>query len=163
MNNVWVLVCDAARARVFAVSEEAPWHQLEAFHHDESRNKDSELVSDRAGRSSARGGSVHHNALSPSSAPKELESEHFVQTLTAFLEQGVDAHRFHRWVLVAPPHFLGLVKGALSSELQKRLLATMDKDLSALPSEELAARLHETVRIPPDQREVLRGPVKHTH
>jgi len=163
MNNVWVLVCDAARARIFAVSEESPWHLVESFRHDEGRSKVSELASDRAGRSSPRGGSVHHNALAAPSSPKEREEGHFVQTLATFLEQGALSHRFHRWVLVAPPHMLGLLKGTQSPELAKRLLATVDKDLTELATEDLGARLHDAVRIPPDQLEIVRGTIKHPH
>jgi protein required for attachment to host cells len=71
--------------------------------------------------------------------------------------------RFHKWVLVAPPHFLGLLKEKLTPELEKNLMATMDKDLNHLDGHELAEKLRDTVRISPDAREVLRQPDKHAH
>lgn len=164
MNNVWVLVCDAARGRVFAVSPEEPsWHLVESFRNDEARSKASDLVTDREGRSSSLGGSAHHNALSPSSSLKEQSERRFVHEMTSFLQRGALEHRFHRWVLVAPPQMLGMVKGALDANLAKRLMATVDKDFSELAANEVAERLHEAVRIPPDQLEVLNGPVKHRH
>ena len=164
MNNVWVLVCDAARGRVFAVSPDQPsWQLVETFRNDEVRTKASDLVTDREGRGSSLGGSAHHNALAPSSSLKEQSERRFARDVTAFLERGARENRFHRWVLVAPPQMLGTVKGALDSGLVKRLLTTVDKDYTELAVNEVAQRLHEAVRIPPDQLEVLNGPVKHRH
>ena len=154
MNTVWVLVCDAARGRVFEVRERQPsWHLLETFEHEESRSKARALVSDRSGRSVSRGGSVHHNALAPSSSPKEVECGHFVHTLATMLDRGMRSKRFRRWVLVAPPHVLGILRKELTGELVENLMGTIDKDLSRLPARELAERLRDAVRIPIDQRE----------
>jgi protein required for attachment to host cells len=164
MNIVWVLVCDASRGRLFEVHEgDAPWTLVEAFTHEESRSKASELVGDSSGRSSPQGGSVHHNALAPASSPKQVEQGHFGHTLASVLDQGQRAHRFSKWVLVAPPHFLGLVKKEVSSELTKHLMVTVDKDYTHLGPHELVEHLKDAVRIPPDQREVVREATKHSH
>jgi protein required for attachment to host cells len=66
-------------------------------------------------------------------------------------------------VLVAPPHTLGMLKAELTRELEKHLLATIDKDLTHFDAPTLAERLRETIRIPPDQREVIRTTHKHAH
>jgi protein required for attachment to host cells len=63
--------------------------------------------------------------------------------------------RFYRWVLVAPPHFLGMLKNELTPELQKHLLSTVDKDLTNLEVHDVTERLKDTVRIPVDQRETV--------
>jgi protein required for attachment to host cells len=164
MNAVWVLVCDAARGRLFEIREGDPsWHVVETFSHEESRSKASELVGDHAGRSSPQGGSVHHNALAPASSPKEVEQGHFVHTLATAMDHAMRANRFSRWVLVAPPHVLGMLKKELSPELTKHLMATVDKDLSHLELGALAEHLHDAVHIPPDQRDVVRETTKHSH
>jgi protein required for attachment to host cells len=164
MNTVWVLVCDAARGRLLEVGEgDASWHQVEAFAHEESRSKASELVTDHSGRSSSEGGSVHHNALAPSSSPKEVEQRHFAHTLATAIDQAARAKRFKKWVLVAPPHFLGMLKKELTAEAAASLLSTVDKDLTHLELRDVATQLHDAVRIPPDQREVVREPRKHGH
>jgi protein required for attachment to host cells len=164
MNKVWVLVCDAGRGRVFSVSADEPsWDLVESFRNDDVRTKASELVTDREGRGSSLGGSAHHNALAPSSSLKEQSERRFVHEVTSFLEREALEHRFHRLLLVAPPQMLGMLKGALSAGLGKRLLKTVDKDFSELSMSDLAERLREAVRIPPDQLEVLNGPVKHRH
>jgi protein required for attachment to host cells len=164
MNTVWVLVCDAARATLFDVREdETPWHLVERFEHEASRSKASELVGDQSGRSSPQGGSVHHNALAPASSPKDVEEGHFAHELATMLDQALRSKRFRRWVLVAPPRFLGMVRRELSPELAKHLMATVDKDLSRLPSNELAVHLRDAVRVPPEQRDTVRQPTRHAH
>ena len=151
MNTVWILVCDAARARLFETRGDDPsWHPVGTFSHPESRRKARDLVTDHMGRSVAEGGSVHHNALAPASSPKEVEKGHFAHTLATMLDQAMRSRRFHGWVLVAPAHFLGMLKKELTPELEKHLMATVDRDLSHFDAHHLAERLCDVVRIPPD-------------
>jgi protein required for attachment to host cells len=162
MNIVWILVCDSSRGRIFeAVDGDAAWRVIDVVGHAESRSKASELVSDHSGRRAPQGASTHHNALAPSSDPKEVEKGRFVHSLATRLDQAMHAKLFHRWVLVAPPHVLGMLRSELTPEVAKRLLATVDKDLTHFDASELTARLHETIRIPPDQRELLQKADKH--
>jgi protein required for attachment to host cells len=156
MNTVWILVCDAAHARLFEIRNDDPtWHAVGTFDHAESRSKASELVGDHSGQRSSEGRGVHHNALAPASSPKEVQKGHFGHSLATMLDQAMRSRRFDRWVLVAPPHFLGLVKNELTVELEKHLLATVDKDLIHLDVHDLIERLKDTVRIPIDQRETV--------
>ncbi len=164
MNTVWILVCDAARGRLFEIRGDNPcWEVIETFSHPESRSKAAELATDHMGQNSSEGGSVHHNALAPASSPKEVEKGHFVHTLATMLDQAMRSKRFHRWVLVAPAHFLGMLKEELTVELRKHLMASVDKDLNHFDARDLAERLRDVVRIPPDQRESLFQPDKHAH
>ena len=164
MNTVWILVCDAARGRLFEIRGDNPSSDvIETFSHPESRSKATELVTDHMGHNSSEGGSVHHNALAPASSPKEVEKGHFVHTLATMLDQAMRSRRFHRWVLVAPAHFLGMLRKELTVELQKHLMASIDKDLNHLDARDLAEKLRDVVRIPPDQREALHQTGKHAH
>jgi protein required for attachment to host cells len=148
---VWVVVCDAARARFFEVREGDPaWQLVSEVTHEGSRSKAVDLVTDHLGRRSSEGGSVHHNALAPASSPKDVEKEHFAHTLGKTLDVAMRSARFRRWVLVAAPHFAGLVKKELTPELEKHLLATVHKDMSHVSVPELARALLDTVRIPED-------------
>jgi protein required for attachment to host cells len=164
MDTVWIFVCDSARARLFETrGEGSSWQLLETLTHEESRAKAAELASDHAGRRSSEGASVHHNALAPASSPKEVEKHSFAQSLASTLDRGMRARRFLRWVLVAPPHFVGLVKAELTPELEKHLLATVDKDLAGLETSELVARLKDVARLPADLRPAIRETTKNPH
>jgi protein required for attachment to host cells len=164
MNTVWILVCDASRGRLFEIrGEGGAWHQVEAFAHGESREKAGDLVTDRMGRSSSEGASSHHSALAPASSPKEVEKGHFGHTLAKMLDEALRTKRFRFLVLAAPPHFLGMLKKELTPELEKHLLATVDKDLSHLAPTDIAKRMQEVVRIPLDKQETLFTAGRHAH
>ena len=164
MNNVWVLVCDAAKARVFEIRDGNPtWHAVELVLHEGSRSKASELVGGPSGTRSSEGRSVHHNALAPASSPKEVEKEGFAHTLATTLDQAMRSARFRKWVLVAPPHFLGLMRKELTSELEKHLLTTVDKDFNDLAVHELSERLRDAVRVPVSDEESFREDRKRPH
>jgi protein required for attachment to host cells len=164
MNTVWILVCDAARARVFEILDHDPdWRVVLAWHHAESREKTAALSSDHMGQRSSLGQSAHHNALAPASSPKETEKAHFGHALVNMLDQAKRENRFARWVLVAPPHFLGAVKNELTPELRKHLLTTVDKDFAKLDTTELIERLKGVVRIPANERAVVRETHKRPH
>jgi protein required for attachment to host cells len=164
MNTVLVLVCDSARARFFEIRDDDPsWRDVGHDAHDASRSKAADLVSDHSGRRSSEGGSVHHNALAPASSPKEIEKEHFAHSLGKTLDQWSRSGRFRWWVLVAPPHFVGLMKKELTSELTKHLIATVDKEMSQFSVSQLAERLRDSVRIAMEQRDSQREDDKHAH
>jgi protein required for attachment to host cells len=164
MNTVWILVCDSARGRLFETQGNDPsWKLLQVLTHGESREKTNELVSDHSGQKSSQGASAHHNALAPASSPKEVEKGHFVHALATMLDQGMRSKQFDRLALVAPPHFLGMLKKELTSELQKHLMVSVDKDLTSCDTADLMVRLHDSVRIPLDEKSVVGEGHKHAH
>ena len=149
MDATWILVCDSAKACFFEAHGANPqWHVESEVSHEESRSKAADLVSDRQGTRSSEGGSVHHNALAPASSPKEVEKEHFAHELGQRLDVALRSARFDRWVLVAAPHFAGLMLKELTPQLKKHLLAMVDKDLGHLDPVALEERLRDVIRVP---------------
>jgi len=133
MSTMWILVCDSAKARFFEVrGDDAAWQLLAEVFHEGSRRKAAVIEGDRSGSRSPQGGSVHHNALAPASSPKDVEKQHFAHELAKTLDEAKRSSRFRDWVLVAPPHFVGLVVRELTPELEKSLLTKVDKDFNHL-------------------------------
>jgi protein required for attachment to host cells len=164
MSTVWILVCDSAKARFFEVRpEQSTWHLLLERAHEESRSKAALLEGDRSGSRPSEGASVHHNALAPASSPKEVEKRRFARELGRVLDEASRASSFQRWVLVAPPHFMGILEHELTPELVKRLQSKVAKNMTRLGEPELRARLHETVRVPVSSRKATRESQKDTH
>jgi protein required for attachment to host cells len=64
--------------------------------------------------------------------------------------------RFRRWVLVASPRFLGLMRKELTSELEKHLPTTVDKDFNDLAVHDRSEPLRDAVRLPLGDRESIR-------
>ena len=105
---------------------------------------------------------MHHNALAPASSPKEVEKEHFAHLLGQRLDVALRSARFGCWVLVAPPHFAGLMLKELTPQLRKHLLATVNKDLGHLDAVALEERLRQVIRVRRDEQAAFREP-KHQH
>lgn len=152
-TTTWCLVCDASRAHLFRVGPPAgPFELLSSHDHPGSRAKVGDLVSDAQGRkpvggsrgdgAGSRPGGFHGRpGAEPDTDPKEVEAQHFARDLAALLDKGLADHAYEALVLVAPPHFLGLIKATLSDQVAKRVEATIDKDFAALAPREIERRV----------------------
>ncbi len=142
--TVWVLVCDASRARLFRVERGDELGMIEELDHPSSRAKIRDLMADTHGRK-PNGQPGHRNNHRPGAEPdtdaKEVEALKFAQVLADKLDKGRVERSFDRLVLVAPPHFLGLLKGTLDDQVHKHLALTISKDLTGIEARELKDRL----------------------
>jgi protein required for attachment to host cells len=146
MNTVWILVCDSASARLFEVrGNDLSWHVVSAVSHDESR-----WVA-TAALDGEPSGSASSETVTRS---VRVETEHFARSLAEMLDQAMRSARLRRWVLVAAPHFVKLIRNELTPEVTRHLMVTVDQDMSHLYVRELADRLRDTVRIPMDERDM---------
>jgi protein required for attachment to host cells len=146
--TAWILVSDASRANLYSAElREDEWSLVKAFEHLEGREMSREIEATsppgRGQQGRAQGG--RRTALEPRTWPKEAEAQRFAQHLSAYLEEAVASRSFDYLVLVAPPHFLGMLKGSLGRQAAKHLRATIDKDLSTLDATDLRRRLVDTV------------------
>jgi protein required for attachment to host cells len=143
-STVWVLVCDASRARLFEVKRGDELGMIEELDHPSSRARARDLMADAQGRK-PNGQPGHRNnhrpGAEPDTDPKEVEAIKFAQTLAAKLDKARVERSFDRLVLAAPPHFLGLLKGELDEQVQKLLALTVSKDLTGIEVRELQERL----------------------
>jgi protein required for attachment to host cells len=73
--------------------------------------------------------------------PKEVEAQAFARSLAAELEKGLNQNRFERLTLVAPPHFLGLLRGSVSEQVVKRIQQSINKDYTQLAARELPSHV----------------------
>jgi protein required for attachment to host cells len=153
-KTTWCLVCDASRAHLFRTKP--PGHRYEliaSFDHPESRARVSDLVADVNGRKPAGGsrgvgvlrsrpGGFHGRpGVEADTNPKEVEAQKFARDLATELEKGLDEHAYEALVLVAPPHFLGMVRATVSEQVAKRVEGTIDKDLAAMDPREIERRV----------------------
>lgn len=146
--TAWILVSDASRANLYSAElREDDWSLVKAFEHPEGREMSREIEATsppgRGQQGRAQGG--RRTSLEPRTWPKEVEVQRFAQQLTAYLEEAIARRSFDYLVLVAPPHFLGTLKGALGRQAAKHVRATIDKDLSTLDATDLCQRLADTV------------------
>ena len=133
-RKVWVVVADASRARLFrAETPRGPLVELEDAVHSAARLQDHELLSDRAGRAVDTQGHHRHGMEAPTD-PHDQEAQRFAHELAERLQVHHNAHDFDGLVLAAPPRFLGFLREALDEQVTKQVLASLDLDLTRIPS-----------------------------
>lgn len=142
MSVTWVMVANASQAKFF--SNTGPQRGLQIIKtlaHPESREKTSNLVSDRSGSRIGTG----HGAFTQATDPKHHEAERFAQEVTRELEHGLANKAYDRLILVASAPFSGLVNHHLPGQVRSRLSESIDKDYTRLPATALTAQIRSRV------------------
>lgn len=142
MSVTWIMVANASQAKLFA--NHGPKRGLELvkeFLHPESREKTSNLVSDRSGANSGTG----HGAYIQATDPKHHEAERFAQEVARELDAGRVKNAYDRLILVASAPFMGLVNSCLPGQVRNKISESIDKDYTRLPVKELAGHLEQVV------------------
>ncbi len=128
-----VIVADNLRARIFSSHTVLnKLEEMEGFTHPEARWSNSDIASDVAGKSAEQQG-----ALRSRTSPKEQEEKNFAHMLAQHLKQLHNQHHYESLVLIAPPHFLGLLHGQLPKPIDKLVTQTLGKDLTTCSVEEI--------------------------
>ncbi len=145
--RTWILVASRTGARILD-AEGGELSLVETIAHEEGRLHNRDIDSDRQGRAFSRTTDARH-ALSTSEPPHEHIAVSFARTLADKLRHGRLAERFGRLVLVAEPHFLGLLREALDETTARLVIASVTKDLHPLKLHELSAHLPDLSRPSP--------------
>lgn len=146
-TRTWVLVAHRAGARILEHGGPGKGLTLlDEIDHPDGRKLEGEIDSDRAGNLQGPGRTGGH-AASKHQTAHEHDAQVFAQGLAGRLQQGRQANRYARLVLVAEPHFLGVLKGVLDTATAKAITATVGKDLAATRTDELAAHLQGVLAV----------------
>jgi protein required for attachment to host cells len=142
--NTWILVSDAAGARIFATFDGGRTIvHIREIEHPRGRLRESDLMGDKPGRIHMRGAQKMVTALGAQTPAVETEARVFAHRLAGELQ---DAHRrgqFDSLLMVAPPHFLGLVRAELDPVLSRAVISATSKDLTHLPDKEMGQHLQQ--------------------
>ncbi|HEX4893490.1 MAG TPA: host attachment protein [Hyphomicrobiaceae bacterium] len=144
-TRTWILIADAQSAR--ALASTGPASRLEpvsGMNRTNALPKTSDIMSDRQGRSFESTGGTRH-PMEPRSDPREQLKTRFAQDLVHTLDAQHAAGAFDRLVMVAPPHFLGDLRAALTPRLKSALHGDIDKDLTKVPDNEIRSHLGDIV------------------
>jgi protein required for attachment to host cells len=109
---------------------------VKEFSHPQSREKGVDILTDRPGHyntgHAARG--AYENI-----EPKELEADHFSRELVDALNHGHNNHEFEHLILVAAPHFYGLINKHLKFNVDD--IVHIPKDYTKLKGRDLLESL----------------------
>lgn len=139
-KDTWILVANRARALVYEASRTKRPTRVLDIENPRGRLKAGDINSDKSGRAFPRHGTGSSD-LEKAHDPVEHEAETFAKHLATTLEEALHARRFDELVLIAEPHFLGLLRGAIGSGVSARIAGSFAKDLAAEPDVELERSL----------------------
>jgi protein required for attachment to host cells len=98
---------------------------LQSIEHPAGRRRDQDIEAGQSERTFDK----HARGRAQTASPHEHAAEDFAAALAGDLRRGRLEHGVDRIVLVAEPHFLGLVRGKLDDSTAKLALLTVPKDL----------------------------------
>jgi protein required for attachment to host cells len=136
----WVVVGDGAGAKVYesdALLEELTLVDTVHVNHGHVTHGDGSATRPLPGA-----GAGAHEAQHDSGRETE---EKFARALAQLVNEGDTRHKFERIILVAPPRFLGDVRGALSGTASKKLVASIHHDWTKLGLRELSAHIRKNL------------------
>ncbi|MEW5769768.1 MAG: host attachment protein [Pseudomonadota bacterium] len=144
MSVTWVMVANASQAKLFAnYGPKRGLQLIKELLHPASREKTSNLVSDRSGANSGPG----HGAYIQATDPKHHEAERFALQVARELDEGRVQNSYDQLILVASASFMGLVNGCLPVHVRSKVSKSIDKDYTKLPVKELTGHLQEVVQL----------------
>ncbi len=129
MQTMWLLIANSSEATLYQADLNRLGGQLtslQTFTHPESRKKGVELASDRPGHYQSKG--TGHGSFNEAIDPKSYEAERFAKQLATELTTAHNDHRYQELILIAPPHFLGLLKHEFNSSIENVIKLTLEKD-----------------------------------
>ncbi len=144
MKDAWVLVANGSEARLFHHTGKS-LELVEQFLHPDSRRKDQEITSDHAShretRTEGTASQRVYGSFPEPTDPHDFEIDRFARELDEKLEQHRAQNDFRELVLVAPPHFHGLVKKHMSGPLEKCVIREVSKDYTSVRERDLLEQL----------------------
>jgi protein required for attachment to host cells len=142
----WILIADAASAKVYSTT--AHKKQLELvreFANPQGRLKNHDLVTDGPGRLDKSGAPGTRSATAPQTTAHEEVINEFAHKLATFLLHEVQRQSFTSLSLAAPPHFLGLLRRSLATQVENCVRAALSRDLVHIPPHDLLARAADLI------------------
>ena len=136
MNNTWVLVANAGEAHLFNLTK-SELEPLKNFSHNESRMKGEELASDRPGASQSDVNREGHGSYAEPTDPKEYEKDRFARELADTLNKARSENQFNELVIVASPHFHGLINKHLDDETSQKVSHHIEKDYTQVQDSDM--------------------------
>ena len=143
MAITWILVANASLARLYAnLGPNKGLQLIKELVHPQSRMKNADLVTDRAGLLQAGSG---HGAREPATPPKQNAARSFAQMLAKELYQGRSRNKFGRAILVAPPAFMGMLNATLDGPTAQMITDRLEKDYTKTPEPDLCGHLENCI------------------
>jgi len=127
--TLWVMVANSSFAEILAINGHG--RDVQRVHHIEfpqGRERSGEILTDRPGRAFDSMGSSRH-ALGSKVDPHTQEQLQFAHQLVNILHKAKSENNFSDLVIIAPPQFLGELRGIYPDTLKKCISREITKNL----------------------------------
>lgn len=143
MAKICIAVADSSRARLFhSDAPHTPWVEVQDFTCPAARHRESGLITDSPGQTFDHSGGGQHG-LTPRVSQKEEEAILFAKHVTEALVSSHHKGDYQELILIAAPHFLGLVRKALPETLRRCVIEEVNKDVVTFTPERIRETLPE--------------------
>ncbi len=144
MYGHWFLVASQRSAKIFSeIPDLRKLGLVQLIENPLGHEKRTALIRKQAGRgvrSAGRGQSVHYSDAG-NHDPQVDASQQFAKEVSRFLEAARQEKKFLTLTVVAEPHFLGMLRASMGSELNKVVVRWLNKDLQKTPQTRLSEYL----------------------
>ena len=144
----WIVIADGDQAKIF--EHDGPgkgMHALKELMAEQAHLKAADIMADKPGRSIQSSGPGARSAVEYHTDPVEVRERRFVERLAQTLDEKHSEGRFQRLVIAAAPAALGDLRPALSEAVKQTILAELPKDLTNIPTAQLAAHFDGLIAV----------------
>ena len=141
-NNAQILVIDGRKLLFFRNHGDAAQIDLRTEMHEERDDApDRDIKSDQAGRSPAPGGTGIGGGTMGEDDFHQQEEDRFAVHAADLLKRKTLAGDTHPLAIIAAPKTLGVLRGKLHKEVEKRVILELAKDMTGHPVADIEALL----------------------
>ena len=149
-NNALVLVADGRKVLFFRNHGDESQIDLRTEAHDEREDrKDREIKTDSPGNApvlKASGGAETHRPAYSETDFHQQEEDRWIKDAADELKKRALRNDFEALAIVAPPKALGVLRKELHKEVEKRIVCTVNKEMSGRPIPDIEALLNGETR-----------------
>ena len=146
----WYVVANRIEATIYKDANDQRFIFVERLPNEDGHLTETSLDADKSGRSGSgsRSGSVHHS-LDRHSKQHEQVARKFAQKIIKKLSTCVESTAEHdvksELVIVAEPHFLGLLRATIPAAMKGLITHEIRRDYSGLNASELRAQIMQVI------------------
>lgn len=147
-KTTWVITANSSEAYCYATKYLGrDINLVKEFFNPNMRKKTHDLVTDKPGHyQSNEGPSTAHGSYADPTDPKEVEAQKFARLLAEELDKARINHDFDHLIVIAPPHFHGLLNQHLNRHVLNLVTHQIEKDYTKLSMGEIKSYLEELPR-----------------
>jgi protein required for attachment to host cells len=139
-HNALVLVADGRKILFFRNHGDGNQIDLRTEAHDERDDrKDSDIKTDAPGTTQQSGGYGHSTYEEPDY--HQQEEDRWIKDVAEELKVRALRNDFEALAIVAPPKALGILRKELHKEVERRIVCTVNKEMSGRPIPDIEALL----------------------